>query len=143
MEITLLNPQVEEPAVAALCGAIACGFPSPAQDYVAEELDLNQLLLKNKTSTFFAWAKGLSMKNAGIDEGDLLIIDKSVTPQNNSITICIIDGEFTCKRICRSDDGRLFLMPGNADFKRIEVKEGHNFAVWGVVTSWVKFAGRK
>lgn len=139
----MLNPKTEEPAFGTLCGAVACGFPSPAQDYVAEELDLNQLLLKNKTSTFFAWAKGMSMKNAGIDEGDLLIIDKALRPQNNSIAICIIDGEFTCKRISLSEDGRLFLAPENADFKRIEVKEGHNFTVWGVVTSWVKFAGRK
>lgn len=143
MEITLINPKMEEPASAAICGSVACGFPSPAQDYAVEELDLNELLLKNKTSTFFAWAKGLSMKNAGIDEGDLLVIDKSLMPQNNSITICIIDGEFTCKRLSRSEDGRLFLVSENADFKRIEVKEGNNFAVWGVVTSWVKFAGRK
>ena len=143
MELTLINPKTETPASIAVCGSVACGFPSPAQDYTVEELDLNELLLRNKTSTFFAWAKGLSMKNAGIDEGDLLIIDKSVQPQNNSITICIIDGEFTCKRLSCSEDGRLFLVPDNADFKRIEVKEGNNFAVWGVVTSWVKFARRK
>jgi len=59
MELTLLNPKTEEPAFGTLCGAVACGFPSPAQDYVAEELDLNQLLLKIKTSTFFAWATAL------------------------------------------------------------------------------------
>src|SRR6185437_15713807 len=129
MKIELINPQIGEPTLVALCGSVECGFASPAQEYTAEALDLNHLLLKNKTATFFAWARGLSMKNAGIDDGDLLVIDKSLTPQNNSITICMIDGEFTCKRISCSDDGRLFLIPDNADFKRIEVKEGNNFAV--------------
>jgi DNA polymerase V len=73
---------------------ISAGFPSPADDFIELTIDLNKQFIKNKDTTFFARVKGHSMKNAGIYDGDLLIIDKSLEPQNNKIAICQIDGEF-------------------------------------------------
>ena len=78
---------------------ISAGFPSPADDFLELSIDLNKHLIKHKDSTFFAKVKGHSMKNAGIFDGDLLVIDKSLAPQDGKIAICQIDGEFTVKRI--------------------------------------------
>lgn len=112
---------------------IAAGFPSPAEDYEEVTLDLNKALIKHPAATFYARAKGTSMTGAGILDGDLLVIDKALNPKEGDIAVCFIDGEFTVKRIARTD-GELCLMPANERFKPIRITEANDFTVWGIVT---------
>ena len=116
---------------------IQAGFPSPAADYIEIAIDLNKELIRNPTSTFFGRVKGLSMKDADIGEGDVLIIDKSLEPGDGKIAICYINGEFTLKRIKKKKDG-IYLMPANKDFEPIKIQEEDNFMVWGIVTYVIK-----
>ena len=116
---------------------ISAGFPSPAADFIGSGIDLNQHLIKNKSSTFYGVVKGHSMKNAGIAEGDLLIIDKSLEPRDNKIAVCFIDGEFTLKRI-KIEKNQCWLFPENEDYKPIKVTEENDFLIWGIVTYVVK-----
>jgi DNA polymerase V len=117
---------------------ISAGFPSPADDFIELSIDLNKTLIKNKDTTFFAKVKGHSMKNAGINDGDLLVIDKSLEPQNNRIAICQIDGEFTVKRV-KIEDNVVWLIAENEDYKPIRVTEENEFMIWGIVISSIKF----
>jgi DNA polymerase V len=114
---------------------INAGFPSPAEDYIEDTIDLPKMLLKNPSSTYILRVKGQSMVDAGIFDKSLIVVDASLEPLNGDIAVCIIDGEFTLKRISRFKD-KLYLLPENKDFKPIEVKEGSNFEVWGILT-WV------
>jgi DNA polymerase V len=116
---------------------IQAGFPSPAEDYVDLAIDLNQELIKNPSSTFLGRVKGSSMKDAGIFEGDVLIIDKSKEPQDGSIAVCFLDGDFTVKRI-KISGKRCFLMPANEAFSPIEIHPDNDFRVWGIVTYIIK-----
>jgi len=110
---------------------ISCGFPSPAEEYLQSQLDLNEHLITKPSATFFVYAKGDSMTGAGIYEGDLLIIDRSVTPRHNHIGVAILNGEFTLKRLLQKN-GTTLLQPENPKYKPIEIKDGMNFEVWGV-----------
>jgi DNA polymerase V len=112
---------------------INAGFPSPADDYLEAKLDLNQLLIQNPSSTFFARVRGNSMVDAGIHDGDILIIDKSLEPKQTSVLVCFIDGEFTVKRV-QKKNGDFYLMPQNKEFSPIKVDKGSDFRLWGVVT---------
>lgn len=116
---------------------ISAGFPSPADDYMEGVIDLNRELVKNPASTFYARVTGLSMIEAGISNGDILIVDKSLTPANGKIAVCFVDGEFTLKRISITTEG-MYLLPANASFKPIRITEENNFTVWGVVTYVIK-----
>ena len=116
---------------------ISAGFPSPADDFIELSIDLNKQLIKNKDTTFFAKVKGHSMKNAGIFDGDLLIIDKSLEPQNNKIAICQIDGEFTVKRI-KIEKGVVWLIAENEEYAPIKVTPENDFIIWGIVTNSIK-----
>ena len=116
---------------------VQAGFPSPAQGEYADSIDLNKALITNPAATFCARVIGNSMVDAGINEGDLLIIDRSLQPHDGSIAVCFIDGDFTVKRISVRDNG-VFLIPANADFPEIQVAEDSNFQVWGVVSHIVK-----
>jgi DNA polymerase V len=127
------NPLLELP----LFTGISAGFPSPANDYLDSAIDLNKELIRNPSSTFFGRVKGLSMKDAGIDEDDILIIDKSVKPENGMTAVCFIDGEFTLKQICIGKKS-LTLMPANKNFKPITVTEQNDFLIWGIVTYIIK-----
>jgi DNA polymerase V len=100
-------------------------------------IDLNRELIRNPGSTFFGRVKGTSMKDSGINDGDVLIIDKSVEPSNGAIAVCYLDGEFTVKRI-RIEKEVVYLVPANKDYKPIEVTSGNDFMVWGVVTYVIK-----
>ncbi len=111
---------------------VSAGFPSPAEDYVELALDLNKELVKHPAATFYARVKGNSMIDAGIEDGDLLVIDKAIEPKDGSIAVCYIDGEFTVKRLAVLDDG-VFLVPANAEFKPIKITEENEFLVWGLV----------
>ena len=120
-----------------LLGHVKAGFPSPAEDY-HEKLDLIRLLVKHRASTFFFRVDGVSMVDAGMDEGDIIIVDRSVDPYNNCKAVCYIDGEYTVKRI-EIGDNCARLMPANENnttYKPIEVTHENNFLIWGVVT-WV------
>ena len=116
---------------------IRAGFPSPADDFIELSIDLNKHLIKHKDTTFFATVKGHSMKNAGIYDGDLLIIDKSLEPQNDKIAICQIDGEFTVKRI-KIEGNVVWLIAENEDFKPIKVTPENELIIWGIVTASIK-----
>ncbi|CAM3964758.1 LexA family transcriptional regulator [Flavobacterium cucumis] len=116
---------------------ISAGFPSPADDFIELTIDLNRELIKHKDSTFFAKVKGDSMKNAGIFDGDLLIIDKSLEPQDGKIAICQIDGDFTVKRIKKEND-IVWLIAENEDYKPIKVTEENELMIWGIVIHSIK-----
>ncbi len=113
--------------------SVPAGFPSPADEYLEPKLDLNQLLIKHPTATFFVRVQGNSMINAGIHNGDILIVDRALEPKNGDIAICVIDGEFTVKRLQIISD-ELYLASENGDFKPIKVTEFQDFKVWGVVS---------
>lgn len=116
---------------------VSAGFPSPADDYIESALDLNKALINNPYATFFARVDGESMKDEGINDGDLLIIDKLIEPVSGAITVCYIDGEFTLKRLL-IEDGVIMLMPANKKYKPIIVSPEESFIVWGVVTYSIK-----
>lgn len=117
--------------------SVSAGFPSPADDYREEKLDLNEYLVKNKLSTFFVRAKGESMKNAGIMDGDLLVVDKSIEVANGQIVIAVVDGEFTVKRLVYKKGEIVKLIPENENYKEIVPKDHQQFEIWGVVTSYI------
>jgi len=112
----------------------SAGFPSPADDFVEQSLDLNEFLIKHPSATFFVRVAGDSMLGAGIHDGDILIVDKALEAHDGSIVIAALDGEFTVKRLKKSD-GRVWLVPENPQFFPIEIEEGRDFDIWGVVTN--------
>lgn len=116
---------------------ISAGFPSPADDFKQERLSLDNMLVKNKLSTFYARVSGQSMVGAGIDDNDLLVIDRSLEPAHNKIAVCFLDGEFTVKRLKLDADG-VWLQPENPNYKPIKITEENNFVIWGIVTNVIK-----
>ncbi len=120
-----------------ISSGIKAGFPSPAADFDETRLSIDQIVVKNATATFYAKASGNSMNGAGIDDGDILVIDKSLEPQDGKIAVCFIDGEFTVKRI-KVQENSLLLLPENPTFEPIEVTQENNFIIWGIVTYVVK-----
>jgi len=117
---------------------ISAGFPSPADDFIELSIDLNKHIIKHKDTTFFAKVKGHSMKNVGIFDGDLLVIDKSLEPQDGRIAICQIDGEFTIKRI-KKEENIFWLIAENEDYKPIKVTPENDFVIWGIVINSIKY----
>lgn len=113
--------------------SIPAGFPSPAEGYLDDALDLNQLLVAHPAATFFVRVQGESMKEANIYSGDVLVVDRSLAPKNRDIVVAVLNGEFTVKRISKRGE-QLFLASENRAFAPIEVREGEDFQVWGVVT---------
>jgi DNA polymerase V len=120
-----------------ISSGIRAGFPSPAMDFVDLSIDLNRHLIRHPSSTFYARVKGDSMRDAGISDGDLLIIDKSLSPQNNNIAVCYVDGEFTLKRLL-VDKNTCWLMPENDQYPPIQISEDNDFFVWGILTYVIK-----
>lgn len=116
---------------------ISAGFPSPALDFIDLTIDLNRHLIKHPSATFYGRVKGESLKNAGINNGDLLIIDRSLEPVNGKIAVCYIDGEFTAKRIQISKD-EILLIPENENYQPIRVTKENDFLIWGIVTHVIK-----
>ena len=116
---------------------ISAGFPSPADDFKEIRISLDKELVKNSESTFYARVSGDSMIEAGLDNGDLLIIDRSLEPENGKIAVCFIDGDFTVKRISR-EKGKLYLKAENKKYKSIELKEENELIIWGVVEYVIK-----
>ncbi|HHV36544.1 MAG TPA: translesion error-prone DNA polymerase V autoproteolytic subunit [Candidatus Cloacimonetes bacterium] len=122
--------KISRPVVGA---TIPAGFPSPAQDYIDGTLDLSEYLIQHPAATFFMYADGYSMIDAGIHPGDLLIVDRAIEPANNKIVVAIVDMEFTLKRL-KIEGKRYWLIPENDEFEPIEITEDMDFRIWGVVT---------
>ena len=112
---------------------VPAGFPSPADDAVEEALDLHRHLVRNPAATFFLRACGDSMIEAGIRDGDLLVVDRSVEAAHNRVVIAALDGELTVKRLIRRQ-GRVVLMPANPAYEPIDITEREDLHIWGVVT---------
>ena len=120
-----------------LLGTVKAGFPSPADDF-REKLDLVKLLVRHTASTFFFRIDGVSMVDADMDEGDIIIVDRSLEPYNDCKAVCFIDGEYTVKRVEIHEDGAV-LLPCNEHNKKyhpIPVGPDNDFLIWGIVT-WV------
>ena len=116
---------------------ISAGFPSPADDFLDASIDLNREFVKNPSTTFYGRVKGDSMINAGLNNGDLLIIDKSLEPIDNKIAVCFIDGEFTVKRI-KIEKDIVWLVAENEKYQPIKVTSDNDFLIWGIVTTVIK-----
>ena len=116
---------------------ISAGFPSAANDVDETRISLDEELVKNKSTTFFAKVKGQSMIDAGLNDKDLLVIDRSLEPSNNKIAICYLDGEFTVKRL-RVDGDEVWLQPENPNYPIIKITEENDFMIWGIVTNVIK-----
>jgi len=113
--------------------SVEAGFPSPADDHMERGIDLNEELIRNPAATFLVRVKGESMRDAGIHAGDVLIVDKSLTPTDRKIVVAMIDGNFTVKRF-RKVNGKVFLEAANDSFDPIEVGEDQELTIWGAVT---------
>lgn len=152
-------PLPEEQDLPKLAGeGIHAGFPSPAQDYMEGCIDLNRELVKHPAATFYGRVVGESMIDAGVEDGDILVIDKSLEPSEGDMAVCFVDGEFTLKyisfnppaqgaareaakpkvsyNILRTKD--LWLLPANPKYRPIHITEGNDFTVWGIVTYIIK-----
>lgn len=113
--------------------SVSAGFPSPADDFIDKKLDLNEHLIKNPAATFFLKVNGSSMENAGIFDGDILIVDRSLEPTEGKVVIGVVDGEFTVKRIVKKGK-KVYLQPENENYKPIELTNDMDVKIWGIVT---------
>ena len=116
---------------------IHAGFPSPATDYMTQAIDLNKELVRHPAATFYGRVVGYSMIDAGVDEGDILVIDKSLEAREGDMAVCFVDGEFTLKHL-HFHEGGVTLRPANPNYQEIEVGDGVEFMLWGVVTYVIK-----
>lgn len=130
--------EIQEEGMARMAGeGIHAGFPSPAQDYMSGCIDLNKELVRHPESTFYGRVVGDSMRDAGVSEGDVLVIDKSLRPSEGDMCVCFLDGEFCLKRL--SFNGKKpVLNAANPKYAPIEVEEWNDFTLWGVVTYIIK-----
>lgn len=120
-----------------ISNGISAGFPSPALDFIELSIDLNKHLIKHPSATFYGRVKGDSLKNAGIDNGDLLIIDRSVEPVSGKIAVCCLDGEFTAKRI-KIEKNEIWLVAENEKYKPLKITSDNNLFIWGIVIHVIK-----
>ncbi len=136
--LQILKPEVDShlPLPYADMG-IQAGFPSPAQDFISESIDLNHEIVRHPASTFYGRVDGDSMIGEGIESGDLLVIDRSIEPADGDLAVCCIDGDFTLKRINLCDN-EIWLIPSNEAYDPILVTPENRFEVWGVVTYTIK-----
>lgn len=133
---TILRPADTPPPLSLplFASPVRAGFPSPADDYVCRTLDLNDYLIPHKEATFFARIRGNSMIGAGIFDGDLAVVNRSLNATHRSIVLAVVDGEFTCKRLDRRG-GHVRLLAEHPDFPPIDFRDGQELQIWGVVTS--------
>ena len=135
----VLSPRLHAPALKLpMFGhKVRAGFPSPADDYVEAFLDLNEHLIEHKDATFFVQTTGDSMTGAGIQEGNLLVVDRALEARHGDIVIAVIDGDLTVKRL-EKRRGKIRLMAENPSYAPIEFTEGQELTIWGVVTSVIQ-----
>ena len=112
----------------------SAGFPSPAENYIEERLDLNKYLIKNSESTFFIRASGDSMVNVGIHNNDILVVDKGIFPENNSIVVASLDGDLLIKKFLKNKSGNCYLKSENINYPQIKLSSNMDLRIWGVVT---------
>ena len=117
--------------------AVRAGFPSPAEDFLVQRIDLLRELVKHPQATFLVRVAGDSMRELGIFDGDTLVVDKAIKERHGHIVIAVVDGEFTCKKL-HSLRGRVRLQAGNPTFPDIVPREGQTIEIWGVVTTSIK-----
>jgi len=132
----ILEPPPNAPRLARplFLSRVPAGFPSPAEDYVEGSLDLNEHLIQHKEATFFVRVQGESMIGAGIQNGDLLVVDRALEAADGNIVIAVVDGELTLKRLSRRN-GQVRLLPENPCFHPIEFNDDQTLEIWGVVTN--------
>lgn len=119
---------------------VAAGFPSPAQDYVENTLDLNELCIDHPAATFLVRVSGDSMRDAGILDGDILVVDRSLTAVQGNIIVASLNQEFTVKELCLKPVRQL--LPHNKAYRPILLREQDEFEVFGVVVSVVRKLSR-
>lgn len=121
-------------------GGVKAGFPTPAQDYMESSIDLNKALIKHPSATFFARVTGDSLKDAGLDVGDLILVDKAEPYAHGKLAICFIDGDFTAKYLNLNDQekGIIWLHSANERYAPIKVTEANDFVIWGMVIEIIK-----
>ncbi|HIF88351.1 MAG TPA: translesion error-prone DNA polymerase V autoproteolytic subunit [Candidatus Thioglobus sp.] len=134
VSVSLPSDNAEEVFTPIFTSRVQAGFPSPADDHLEDSLDLNTHLIQHKESTFFVKAQGESMLDAGIHQGDILVVDKSLTPKSGKIVIAVVDGEFTVKRLHKYK-GIITLKAENPEFEDIKIEGATELIIWGVVTS--------
>ena len=127
--LTLVLPMSE--------GHVRAGFPSPAEDFAVNRLDLTQMLVPHPQATFLLRVAGVSMSEAGIGDGDTLVVDRAIKPQHGHVVVAVVDGEFTVKYL-HQRAGRVRLKAANPTFPDIVPKDGQTVEVWGVVSSCIK-----
>ena len=118
-----------------LLSRISAGFRSPADDYIENNLSLSELLIRNHLSTFLMKTSGDSMMDVGINDGDILVVDRSIEPKNRDIVIAILEGNLTVKRLIFKTNGLVVLKSENTSYKDIKIPESADLEIWGVVTS--------
>lgn len=137
-KLTFFTPDFEsEIKIPYINQGVSAGFPSPALDFLETAIDLNKELIENKKTTFYIKVEGHSMIDAGINDKDILIVDRTLEPLDKKIAVCFIDGEFTVKRLKLEKDS-LYLMPENQNYEPIKISEENNFMIWGIVTYVIK-----
>lgn len=117
--------------------SVQAGFPSPAEDHAQKRIDLNDILIRHPQATFFLRVSGHSMREAGIEDGDSVIVDRAIAPRHRHIVVAVVDGEFCIKRLYRRA-GRVKLQSANPTYPDIEPRDGQTVEVWGVVCSIIK-----
>ncbi len=136
--LTFFTPEISNGSGALFFDTgISAGFPSPAEDFKQQRISLDKELIKNTEATFFVRVSGQSMIGAGLDDSDLLVIDRSLEPQHNKIAVCFLDGEFTVKRLKVKRDS-IWLQPENPEYEPIKITKENDFVIWGVVTNVIK-----
>lgn len=129
----------EELNVSYIDAGIKAGFPSPAQDYLTGTIDLNRELIRHRETTFLARVSGNSLNDAGICDGDIIVIDKSLEARNGDFVVAFVDGEFTLKEFRLDEKNNCaWLIPHNKDYEPIKVTDENQFLVWGVLTYTIK-----
>lgn len=133
---TFVDASAPAPVYLAYC-SVAAGFPSPADDYATKAIDLNAVLIKHPQATFLMRVAGSSMRDAGVDDGDVVLVDRALRPKHGSVIIAVVDGEFTCKRLHKRG-GVIKLQAANPTYPDIVPIEGQTIELWGTVTSVIK-----
>lgn len=138
--LEIFRTEVGEELLLPLMGGVKAGFPSPAQDYIEASIDLNKELIKHPSATFLARVTGDSLKDAGLDIGDIVIIDKAEPYAHGKMAICFIDGEFTAKylNLNDKDKGVIWLHSANEKYAPIKVTEENDFVIWGMIIDIIK-----
>ena len=132
-------PVASDPVWLGLAGdTVSAGFPSPAEDFAVNRVDLTAKLITHPQATFLLRVSGESMREAGIFDGDTLVVNKALKPRHGQIVVAVVDGEFTVKQLYQRA-GRIKLLPANSTYPEIRPKDGQTIEIWGVVTASVKW----